>query len=164
MSVLVKQKPHWAKLISHLLYNTSQRFMHMVFVLLCFVLVSLWSIYPYLTGFLHWGNHAPVKKPCKIWVNDSDSTLKYMGKCVMWIHLKLTWPQQNTTQENMLHISWYINTLRPRQICHHFTDNIFKCIFLNENVWISFEFIPKFRINNIPHWFRCKAIIWTNDG
>ena len=28
-----------------------------------------------------------------------------------------------------------INTLRPRQNVHHFAD-IFKCIFLNENVWI----------------------------
>ena len=25
-----------------------------------------------------------------------------------------------------------VNTLRPRQNCRHFTDNIFKCIFLNE--------------------------------
>ena len=33
-------------------------------------------------------------------------------------------------------------------------DDIFKCIFLNENAFISFkismEFVPKVRINNIP--------------
>ena len=33
-------------------------------------------------------------------------------------------------------------------------DNGFKCIFLNENVWISLniwlKFVPKVRINNIP--------------
>ena len=44
-----------------------------------------------------------------------------------------------------------VNTLRPRQ---KFTDNIFKCIFLNENVWISLKislrFVPKLPINNIP--------------
>ena len=30
-----------------------------------------------------------------------------------------------------------INTLRPRQNDRLFADDIFKCIFLNENVWIS---------------------------
>ena len=29
-----------------------------------------------------------------------------------------------------------LNTLRPRQNGRHFPDNVFKCIFLNENVWI----------------------------
>ena len=36
----------------------------------------------------------------------------------------------------------------------HFADDIFKCIFLNENVWIpikiSLKFVPKGPINNIP--------------
>ena len=47
-----------------------------------------------------------------------------------------------------------INTLKPRQNGRHFADNIFKCIFLNENVWIpikiSLIFVPKGPINNIP--------------
>ena len=47
-----------------------------------------------------------------------------------------------------------LNTLRPRQNGRHFPDGIFKCIFLNENIWIplkiSLEFVPKVRINNIP--------------
>ena len=46
------------------------------------------------------------------------------------------------------------NTLRPRLNGHHFPDNIFKCIFLNENVWISLKislkFVPEGPINNIP--------------
>ena len=46
------------------------------------------------------------------------------------------------------------NTLRPRQNCRHFPNNIFKCIFMNENVWISLnislKFVPKVWINNIP--------------
>ena len=29
-----------------------------------------------------------------------------------------------------------VNTLRPRQNDHHFSDDIFKFIFLNENIWI----------------------------
>ena len=43
--------------------------------------------------------------------------------------------------------------LRPRQNVRHFTDDVFKCIFLNENVWIpikfSRKFVPRCRINNI---------------
>ena len=48
----------------------------------------------------------------------------------------------------------WLNTLRPRQNGCHFPDDIFQCIFLNENVWISskisLKFVPKGQINNIP--------------
>ena len=47
-----------------------------------------------------------------------------------------------------------INTLRPRQNGRHFPDNIFKCIFLNENVWTMLnnllKFVHKIGFNNIP--------------
>ena len=53
------------------------------------------------------------------------------------------------------------------------TDNVFKRIFVNENVWISIKiplkFVPKGPINNIAvlhqimAW-RHPAIIWTNAG
>ena len=47
-----------------------------------------------------------------------------------------------------------INILRPRQNGHHLVDDIFKCIFLNENAWslikISLTFVPKSSIDNIP--------------
>ena len=47
-----------------------------------------------------------------------------------------------------------INTLRPRQNGRHFTDDILKCIILNENVWISItislDVVPGDPINNIP--------------
>ena len=40
-----------------------------------------------------------------------------------------------------------VNTLRLRQNGHHFAENIFKWIFLNENVWIlmkiSLKFVPR---------------------
>ena len=46
------------------------------------------------------------------------------------------------------------NSLRPRSNRRHFADDIFKCIFQNENEWISprisLKFVPKVRINNIP--------------
>ena len=50
--------------------------------------------------------------------------------------------------------SMAVTTLRLRQNGCHFADNILKCIFLNENVWIpseiSLKFVPKGPIDNIP--------------
>ena len=46
------------------------------------------------------------------------------------------------------------NILRPRQNFRKSAGDMFKCIFLNENVWISLKismkFVHKVRINNIP--------------
>ena len=59
-----------------------------------------------------------------------------------------------------------INTLRPRQNGHHFTDDIFKHIFLNGNVWISINislrFVPMRPIDNIPALVRIMA--WRRPG
>ena len=58
------------------------------------------------------------------------------------------------------------NTLRPRQNGRHFPDDIFKCIFLNENVRISIKislkFVPKGPINNIPALVQIMA--WRRPG
>ena len=60
----------------------------------------------------------------------------------------------------------HVNTLRPRQNGCHFADDIFKCIFLNENVWIpikiSLKFVPKGPINNIPALVQIMA--WRRSG
>ena len=57
---------------------------------------------------------------------------------------------RNATNEHKL---WF-NTLRPKQDGRHFADDIFTCIFLNENAWIlikiSLKFVSKGPINNIP--------------
>ena len=62
-------------------------------------------------------------------------------------------------------ISW-VNTLRPRQNGRHFADDIFKWIFLNENVWIpieiSLKFAPQGPINNIPALVQIMA--WRLPG
>ena len=59
-----------------------------------------------------------------------------------------------------------INTLRPRQNGRHFPDDIFKCIFLNENVWIliniSLKFVPRGPIHNIPAFVQIMA--WRRTG
>ena len=59
-----------------------------------------------------------------------------------------------------------INTLRPRQNGRHFADDIFKPIFLNENIRIStkisLKFVSKGPINNIPALVLIMA--WRRPG
>ena len=58
-------------------------------------------------------------------------------------------------------ISTIVNTLTPRQDSQHFPDDIFKCIILNENVWILvrilLRFVPKDPINNISELIQIMA-------
>ena len=59
-----------------------------------------------------------------------------------------------------------LNTLWPRQNGRHFTDDTFKRIFLNENIWIlieiSLKFVHKGPINNIPALVQMMA--WRRPG
>ena len=60
----------------------------------------------------------------------------------------------------------YFNWLRPRQNGRHFTDDFFKCIFLNENIQflikISLKFVPKGLINNILA--LVQIMVWHRPG
>ena len=60
----------------------------------------------------------------------------------------------------------HLNSLRPSQNGRHVADDIFKRIFLNENVriliWISLKFVPKGSINNIPTLAQIMA--WRRPG
>ena len=62
-------------------------------------------------------------------------------------------------------ICWY-NPLRPRQNGRHFADDIFKRIFINQNIWfsikISLKFVPWGLINNIPALIQIMA--WRRPG
>ena len=62
--------------------------------------------------------------------------------------------------------SMVINTLRPRQRCRHFSEDIFQCVFLTENVWtsiqISLKFVPNGPIDNIPA--LVKIMAWRRPG
>ena len=68
--------------------------------------------------------------------------------------------------EAMMLKNYMVNTLRPSHNRRHFADDIFKCIFLNENVWIlikiSLKFVPKGLINNIPALVQIMA--WRRPG
>ena len=61
---------------------------------------------------------------------------------------------------------WCVNTLRPRQNGRHFADDNFKCIFLNENIWISIKISLKFvsssLIDNKPALVQIMA--WRRPG
>ena len=63
-------------------------------------------------------------------------------------------------------ITSHFNTFRPRQNGRHFAADIFKCIFLNENVWISIKISLKFvhrgPINNIAALVQIMA--WRRPG
>ena len=58
-----------------------------------------------------------------------------------------------------------IHTLRPKQNGRHFPDDIFKWIFLEQNVWISItislKFVRKSPINNIPALVQIMAWRWS---
>ena len=58
------------------------------------------------------------------------------------------------------------NSLRPRQNRRHFADDVFKCNFMNENVWIpikiSLKFVPEGPINNISALVQIMA--WRRIG
>ena len=60
----------------------------------------------------------------------------------------------------------FVNILRPRQNGRHFPDDILKCIFLNENLWIStkisLKFVLKGPIINSPALVQIMA--WRRPG
>ena len=74
--------------------------------------------------------------------------------------------QKMFTFDDVIMLYAIINTLRPRQNGRHFADDIFKCNFLDKNVWIpitiSLKFIPQGPINNIPALAQIMA--WHRPG
>ena len=95
---------------------------------------------------------------------------------LMWHHLNgrhIFWPvfrwysmYPRSAGHRQLKVRNIINTLMPGQNGRHFPDDIFKCIFLNENVWISIKislkFVPKGPINNIPA--LVQIMVWRRSG
>ena len=65
-----------------------------------------------------------------------------------------------------IRLDFGVNKLWPRQNGCHFPDNILKCIFLNDNLWISIKislkFVSRGPINNIPTLIQIMA--WRRPG
>ena len=61
----------------------------------------------------------------------------------------------------------WLSTLRPRRNGCNFPYEIVRCIFLNENLWISLKislkFVHKVRINNIAALVQIMAWRWPGD-
>ena len=80
-----------------------------------------------------------------------------------WLH-SLLW--YLLFSRNCMNSMVWINTLKLRWNEQHFTDDIFKRIFFNENVWISIKislkFVLKGPINNIPALVQIMA--WRSSG
>ena len=68
--------------------------------------------------------------------------------------------------DHIIMILKFINTWRHQQNSPQFADNIFKCIFFNENydtlIQISLKIIPKGVIDNMPPLFQVMA--WCRLG
>ena len=87
----------------------------------------------------------------------------------VWLHpVSFTWMQLLTHAIIRCWISQFpLNKhIEVETNGRHFADDIFKCIFLNENVWIpikiSLKFVPKVQINNIPALVQILA--WRRTG
>ena len=83
----------------------------------------------------------------------------YLSQCRLVLSGEMSYsPGNNFTRS--------VNTLRPRQNGCHFPDDMFKCVFLNEDVWIqneiSLKFVSKGSINNNPALFQIMA--WRRLG
>ena len=72
--------------------------------------------------------------------------------------LKLIWAPQ---------LDILLSILSPRQKRRHFADDIFKCNFLNESVWIpiksSLKFVPQGPVKNIPALVQITFWCWTGE-
>ena len=71
------------------------------------------------------------------------------------------------TKHGISHFASLFNTLRPRQNGWYFPDYIFKCIFLNENVWllntIRWKFVSQGPIDSNIALIQIMAWCWTGD-
>ena len=81
-------------------------------------------------------------------------------------HIMRLWTYQQDSSSGECVWPMLYNTLRPRQNGRHFADDIFNCIFLNENVSIaikfSLKFVPNCPIDNIPA--LVQIIAWRRPG
>ena len=100
----------------------------------------------------YWSN-LPCDWPSTAWAYSMSSVCSHL-------------PSLRETSWTTSKSSYGINTLRPRQNGRLFPDDIFKWIFLNENVWISInislKFVPRGSINNIPTLVQVMA--WRRPG
>ena len=87
-----------------------------------------------------WINNIPALVQIMAWRRPGDKPLSEPITVSLLMHICVTWLQSVNHGQiggKMRDYKYNFNTLRTRQNCHNFTDDIFKCIFLNENVWFE---------------------------
>ena len=113
--------------------------------------------------YIWWRHHVHREMPALLQLLIDNDTLPGL-RFVIFLLTQRYYPKWMETYRNFL---WHLNTLRPRQKGRRFPDDIFKYIFLNENVRISLnislKFIPKVRINNILALVQIMAWRWPGD-
>ena len=126
-------------------------------------MLSPWSL---LSGMLYNKTH-PYWGKCFSWHRDwcfhlGNVLIAFTGICYETGFNMKWWYFQLQQQWVLLKI----NTLRPGENGRHFPDDIFKCIFLNEDIWISIKFslkfVPKGPIDNISALVQIMA--WRRPG
>ena len=92
--------------------------------------------------------HATINSICPI----SEKWIFY-GKCKRFLSC-LNFASPHIIRLYLL----FLNALSPRQYGRHFPYDIFKCIFVNEYMWVSIKiwlkFVPKGQVKVFQHWFR----------
>ena len=82
------------------------------------------------------------------WTNDDQALWRHWPKWIKYF------------------VVFLVNPSTPKQDGRHFSDDIFKCIFLNGNGWIviniSLMFVPKSSTDNVPALVQIMA--WRRPG
>ena len=87
---------------------------------------------------------------------------------VWWLlrQLIISNPMRTSWHEKAFRMIVLFTLRRPRQNCYHIADYIFKCNFLEENLWlfiaISLEIVPRGTADNIPVLVQIMA--WCRPG
>ena len=106
---------------------------------------------PYSTGF---------------WMSSLHITLQYILQYKKMVTFMLC--QKCRRRCSMRKGKAHVNTLRPRQKCCHFADDMFNCIYLlNTKGWISLnvslKFVFRVRISNIQALVQIMSWRWPGD-
>ena len=124
--------------------------------------VTFEEVRSWINNYIHIKLGNVITDPCpNINVSFTKSALKLGHGFVITSHRKLwVWLIIHALYE------WAINTLRLRPNGCRFADDVLKCIFLNENIWIlikiPLKFVPMGSINNTPALVQVMA--WRRLG
>ena len=113
--------------------------------------LPVWDAKSWYDARLHCATYDPPAELVSIHSNNENKfvTENMPTTAIAWIGL-----YRNDQGRSGIILTGFNDISRPRPNVHHFADNIFKSIFLNENVWIllaiSLKFVPKVLFDNIP--------------